>query len=638
MDKKIILSEEQEKKLIDFYQTHSVNETATEFGLSIYWVGQFIKSRGLSHDRQEVLRLMWDKRGKEVDEQEVINYYLEPQSNKRVKLKFGISDNRLYRILEKHGIPRRTLEESDALRKKTNCDRYGVENPLQSKEILEKRQNTNMEKYGVKEVGGAPEIIAKRKQTCVERFGTEFPSKTQEIKDKVRETVFKKFGVPAVFLLPEVNKKKEEIVHLKYGGDSPFCSAEIRAKSKASMLDRYGVTSTMLSPELRKKQSNSAKESKLEKRFREFLSNNGFNFTQQLVLSNGDLLHSFDFAVYDDDELKILIDCDGIYYHGYTNDHDGKTVNLDADSYRQLLVPNGVKFITVIEHHEEEVEKELFSLLKMSYDEYVQSVFDWCREVEFPYPTCNDSILNSTFAKLKKASISPYFPKARYGDKIMLNFHPSLFHANRRGCLSPYDAWQNDELLIKCIKNRIIYKGSNLDRSKVLAGLSVTKIAPRVSLFSAYLAKYLISKYLNEFNLIFDPFSGYSGRMLGACVCDKEYIGHDINQTTVDESNKIIQSFHLNANVSCVDTLVDSGEFPCLFTCPPYNDKERWGSESVVKSCDDWIDICLNNYKCNSYLFVVDDTSKYSDYVVEEIVNKSHFGTNKELVILINKA
>lgn len=79
--------------------------------------------------------------------------------------------------------------------------------------------------------------------------------------------------------------------------------------------------------------------------------------------------------------------------------------------------------------------------------------------------------------------------------------------------------------------------------------------------------------------------------------------------------------------------------FETLFTCPPYGGKEHWNenNDEIEKSCDEWIDICLEKYDCKKYLFVVDKTEKYSHYIVEQIENKSHFGSNKELVLLIQK-
>ena len=54
------------------------------------------------------------------------------------------------------------------------------------------------------------------------------------------------------------------------------------------------------------------------------------------------------------------------------------------------------------------------------------------------------------------------------------------------------------------------------------------------------------------------------------------------------------------------------------------------------KSCDDWIDLCLNNFNCKKYLFVVDDTIKYKNNIVYYINNKNHFYKNNEYVILID--
>ena len=190
---------------------------------------------------------------------------------------------------------------------------------------------------------------------------------------------------------------------------------------------------------------------------------------------------------------------------------------------------------------------------------------------------------------------------------------------------------------MKCIKNRIIYKGTKLDPSRVLRGLSVARVAPKVSVFNPNLAKHLVDKYLSEFDTVFDPCSGYSGRLLGTCAAGKHYIGQDINVTTVEESQQMIDCLNLDATVSCIDSLATSGRYDCLFTCSPYSDKERWGTDIPNMTCDEWIDNITSKYNCKRYLFVVDQTEKYKDFVIETITNKSHLNTNYELVICIDK-
>ena len=389
--------------------------------------------------------------------------------------------------------------------------------------------------------------------------------------------------------------------------------------------------------ERRKKIAVNSELSSLEKRFKEFLDNNNFEYDQHHVLSNDKWTHEFDFAIYKDSELNTLVDCDGQYYHGYLDDVNGTSVNNYSDDYRPLLVPEGVRFLVCVETDEESAYKELLRLIDLDYEEYLEDIFESCRATEFPYPVVCDKTIHDSYRSLVRADITKFSNNARYGMKVVDKFHRSVWKANRKGYRSPYEAWQDDQLLTKCIKNRIVYKGTKLDPSRVLRGLSVARVAPKVSVFNPNLAKYLVEKYLSEFDTVFDPCSGYSGRLLGTCAAGKHYIGQDINVTTVKESQQIIDYLDLNATVSCIDSLATTGRYDCLFTCSPYSDKERWGTDIPNMTCDEWIDSIISKYACKRYLFVVDQTEKYKDYVVETITNKSHLNTNHELVICIDK-
>ena len=177
-------------------------------------------------------------------------------------------------------------------------------------------------------------------------------------------------------------------------------------------------------------------------------------------------------------------------------------------------------------------------------------------------------------------------------------------------------------------------------------GMTVMKLFPQVSYFKPQLARYIINKYLNEYNEIFDPFSGYSGRMLGCIGLGKNYIGQDLCKASVDESNIIIDDYleqfkkltqyDIRCSIENKDVFNSFGTYKCLMTCPPYKNKEIWQNvNSDNMSCDERIDICLSHFKCNKYIFVVDETFKYKDKIVEEIENKSHFNTNKEYIVVI---
>lgn len=281
---------------------------------------------------------------------------------------------------------------------------------------------------------------------------------------------------------------------------------------------------------------------------------------------------------------------------------------------------------------------DFLNIVGIDYAGYLEQVFKWCREASFPYPIYPEKVLDNSFKSLITSDPSVLNPKARFGEKIILNFHPSIYKARKYGKKSPYEAWQDDTLLQNAIENRLIYKGNNLDRSKVLAGLSVSGIAPRVSIFNPYVARYICSTYLQIFDQVFDPCSGYSGRMLGVCSLGKQYLGYDVNEVTVAESQHIIDYFGLDAKLYVKDSLKNKGKFDCLFTCTPYLNKENWGMSIPQLCCDEWIDKFLNNYDCKRYVFVVDETVKYRDCIKEQIINKSHFSTNVEYIVVIDRA
>ena len=127
----------------------------------------------------------------------------------------------------------------------------------------------------------------------------------------------------------------------------------------------------------------------------------------------------------------------------------------------------------------------------------------------------------------------------------------------------------------------------------------------------------------------------------GICpICGKETKFLGILKGYRQYCSNISYKKYNNCIVNVQDILTDNNkEYDCLFTCPPYGGKEHWNKDNdeIEKSCDEWINICLNKYNCKKYLFVVDKTEKYKNNIIETLENKSHFGKNNEYVILIKK-
>lgn len=264
-----------------------------------------------------------------------------------------------------------------------------------------------------------------------------------------------------------------------------------------------------------------------------------------------------------------------------------------------------------------------------------EEIFNTCRQIDFPETILTDQSLKHNYNYLLLNDLGPTNNTC---SQLIQHFHPSLWKAHVRNSLSPFDAWYDDCLLLKAIDNRLKYKGDDLSPRDIRSGLYISKIAPKVSVFRPALAKYLIKKYLNEVDTIFDPCSGYSGRLLGTKALEKQYIGYDINPITVKESNNLIKYFNFkNCSVNLKNSLYTTGEYECLFTCPPYADKENWNQDIEVLSADEWIETMLDNFNCKKYLFVVDHTDKFKKYIVEKLENKSYLQKSIEYVVLITK-
>ena len=379
------------------------------------------------------------------------------------------------------------------------------------------------------------------------------------------------------------------------------------------------------------------KMSKLESKVEALLSEYGIEYISHYMVANDDNTISHEFDIYLP-KYKCLIDCDGLYYHSYLSDPNGKQVLDYYDEDRLSLIQKDHMFYLIVEGNEESSVKELIRILK-SIDsgafDYCGHIFNWCRSTGFPYPSYTEYRMDKDYNNLCKYDATTYKPSARLGNSIIQNFHKSIYDAHVGTNQSVKDAWFNDDLLKKVIQNRLIYI-NDVNPSKVLRGFNVSKICPRVSIFNPVLTRHLILTYLNDYETIFDPFSGFSGRLLGTASCGKNYIGQDLNEVAVSESNDIIKFLRLtNCSVTTKDILSDSGEYECLLTCPPYGSKEIYHNETSFKTCDEWIDEIISRYKCNRYVFVVDTTEKYEDHIVETIKSTSHFCKTLEYVIVI---
>jgi len=292
-------------------------------------------------------------------------------------------------------------------------------------------------------------------------------------------------------------------------------------------------------------------------------------------------------------------------------------------------------------------------------DKFGKQAWEEFKKIDFPYPTYSLEELKNEWNSLVER---PGELNSKASSKIITSLHRSLYDARRGDSeRSPREFWDyiktDYEVFKKFYFNRLTRsdwfkkddrKDTWMRQGKVptriyFVGMTSSMMAPRVSFFKPSLAKYIVEKYLKQYDTIFDPCAGYAGRMLGTLACNKKYIGMDINQTTITESKNIFDTIvkspmddffgGYDVDLDVADLFANSGNYDCLFTCTPYGLKEVWNENETDLSCDGWIEAILDRYKCKEYVFVVDETEKFKDHIVESISNEAHFSKNCELIL-----
>lgn len=556
----------------------------------------------------------------------------ETKKNITEEEKQKINEKRIETCKEKYGVENVfQLNEVKEKSKETLEKEYGVSNPRflqldsnytkktndrKQKEIkevskekldenLEKLSNLKLTKWDEWTQEDVNAITEKRKVTCKEIYGVEFAQQSEEVKKHYKENSLKNWGFENPAQNEKIREKIQETNKKIYGGISPFCSPQVKEKALETMHN-------------------------LGKSF-----NVKYKYQNQLFDSSWELA----VWIWAKDNGKEIERCPVVLKYEFENNShsyfpdfrlDGKLIEIKGN---QFFDENG-KMINPYNHSQDD-------LFEAKHQCGLQNEVEfWGKDKMKPILNYIEEKYTKDFLNLFRLDLPFPYPelKALNDFNIIRFFHKSLYKAFRKGNKSPLEAWQDKDLVLKSALNRLRYVHKCTPRD-IVQGFNVAKIAPKVSIFKPSLAEELIQKYLKDFKTVVDPFSGFSGRMVGAFRKGKKYFGWDINEEHVKESNEVKDFLKLkNVEVEVEDLIkapVKSFNEAALFTCPPYGNKEHWNENEVEKSCDEWIDLCLEKYKCSKYLFVVDKTEKYKDKIVETLTNKSHFGKNQEFVILI---
>lgn len=591
----------------EYYKSHTNAETFAYFGITKRQLAE-LKQYWNIPDKTNIKSII-----EKLDQNEFIEYY-QTHSNNEVFEQYNIDYNTLNSIRKILGIKPRTQEQL----KQINLRLYGVEYTGQREDVIKAiNKAKNITTIGYKDIlqNYNTDFIIEYLNTHATDEICNFFNTTYDNIKKLRQNLN---------IDGKTQVEKEKINLRRFGVKNVFQLKAVKEKSKQTLISKYGVINIGQTQEQKdkaiatKKQNGTFNTSKPEESIYNMLKNiyGEENIIRQYTDSR--YPYNCDFYI---KSLDLFLEINYSWTHGeapYIGSPEQEAIlntwrsvgteyylnAIDTWTRRdvaklQTAINNNLNFLFLYKNDDIRLlnNLELFTL-------------------DFPYP-------NSTMQDTTDLGIIKYF-------------HKSIYAANKRGKLAPIAAWNNKLLMKEAILNGLQYKDKDiLTPEETLARFFIAKIAPKVSVFNPKDAENLIKKYLNEYNTIFDPCCGYSGRMIGASKANKYYIGRDINETTINECNELKDFLKIKADIKVADSLSSIGQYECLFTCPPYGNKENWAQDIEVLSADEWIDACLKNYDCKAYLFVVDKTVKYKDYIVEHINHRSHFANSTELVILI---
>lgn len=460
---------------------------------------------------------------------------------------------------------------------------YGTKHPAQSKRVKEKQKETNLKKYGSVSALQNKEVQEKTKHTNLERYGKEYFLGS----DRYKEVLQDKYGITNMFQMPKVKEKIKE-----------------------TNLDRYGVENVAKSKKIRMKSVKSSKSAKSE------IDGTRFDSSWEAII--------YDYCIRNNISIKTQIPLK-FEYNG-----------LEHTTYIDFEI-DGILFECKASH-----------LLKGIYD-YKQKVPIW-KKIEV-YKQ-NHIILITDYkdlipkAESKESNGLKYLNKCPYpliGVDINLFKNPEFpYVKDKPKCfykvkvdnkLSPLEAWNDEKLRWRMIKNRIEYVGGFIDNKSILTAMNVTRTCKQPSWFSKNYAKYLIEKYITT-NTIYDTFAGWGARCDACKELNKEYVGWDLNKELVEWH----QEQGRNINYGDANYIKNDNSNCSIFICPPYQDFEKYfeGQDIKTTQCE-WLQKVMNNFpNAKEYLMVCKIVDKdWEKYIVEEKVNKSHFGTNKEYVLLV---
>lgn len=124
--------------------------------------------------------------------------------------------------------------------KKTNEEKYGVDNIFKSEYFKNLMMKSNREKWDVDWYQQSEDFKNKSILTCLRKYGFESYTQTEEFKNRIRETFLLRYGVDWYSKSEEFKQKFKASSIEKYGKEHPMLDSDYKEKVSKTIKNKYG--------------------------------------------------------------------------------------------------------------------------------------------------------------------------------------------------------------------------------------------------------------------------------------------------------------------------------------------------------------------------------------------------------------
>jgi len=281
---------------------------------------------------------------------------------------------------------------------------------------------------------------------------------------------------------------------------------------------------------------------------------------------------------------------------------------------------------------------------------YIDCVFNYYRKQGFPYFDNSVKNRDNEFNKLKKYDFTKVIDKENkiikqtmHGLSLAWSYMPHSWGIVCGNMKTPYEIFNNDELLKKVIERRI-KMGDNMSDNGLRKMLKIFTGTQSVSNFRPTAAAAIYHLFCQENDLVWDISSGFGGRLLGAEIANVNYIGTDPSTPTFEGLLEIKKEYikSIKSEIYCIgseDFIPQKGTIDFVFSSPPYFNWEKYTNEDTQSfkkfpTKEEWLEGYLLKTFENCFIGLKDNGK-----MAINIANTKNFkDLEDKTIIMANKA